>query len=162
MTPPFLRPVEAADIPALLDLNNGAVPHVGPLDAARLAALLAWAWWAVTTPERHAFMVVLPPGTAYASRNYRWIDARWRRFVYVDRIAVAPDARGTGIGRRMYEVLAERAAAHGIPRVTCEVNVNPPNPGSIAFHERMGFRRTGIRADPDGAGAVAIMRRTLG
>lgn len=161
MTDALLRPITPADLPALLTLNNAAVPHVGPLDIPRFEALLHWAWWAVATPSLDAFMVVLPPGTAYASRNYRWIDARWRRYAYVDRIAVAPAARGTGIGRRLYEALVARAADHGVERITCEVNVRPPNPGSIAFHERMGFRRTGIRADPDGTGAVAIMRRTL-
>lgn len=158
---PRLVDITEEHLPQLLELNNSATPHVGALDADRLRALVDWAWWAVTTPEMEALMLVLPPGVPYGSPNYRWIDARWRSFAYIDRIAVTAERRGAGIGRLLYDTLAERARRAGYRRLVCEVNVRPPNPASIAFHEHMGFRRTGIRADSHGGGAVAMMARTI-
>ena len=45
----------------------------------------------------------------------------------------------------------ERARAARHDRVVCEVNLVPPNPGSDAFHDRMGFAEVG-RATLGGAG----------
>ncbi|HWH14917.1 MAG TPA: GNAT family N-acetyltransferase [Miltoncostaeaceae bacterium] len=159
--PEDLRDIRPDDLEAVLALNQAWAPAVGDLDADGLRQLVEWSWWAVTTPARDALMIVLPPGLPYASRNYRWVSARWRDMLYIDRIAVAADARRRGTGRQMYAALTARARAAGVGRLTCEVNVRPPNPASLAFHARMGFRRTGIRADPDGRKAVAMLVRTL-
>jgi predicted GNAT superfamily acetyltransferase len=35
----------------------------------------------------------------------------------------------------------------------------PPNPGSLAFHERLGFKQVGVRQEEGGAKAVALMER---
>jgi len=156
-----LRDIRGDDLPALLALNQAWVPAVGHLDEAGLRRLVDWSWWAVTTPDRRAFMLVLPPGLPYASRNYRWVTARWRDVLYIDRVAVDAAARGTGRGRLLYEELERRAREAGVARLACELNVRPPNPASLAFHLRMGYRRTGVRADPDGRGVVAMMLRRL-
>ncbi|TIO65190.1 MAG: GNAT family N-acetyltransferase, partial [Mesorhizobium sp.] len=48
-----------------------------------------------------------------------------------------------GHARRLYEDLFEhvRRACHTI--VTCEVNADPPNPTSDAFHAALGFGEVG-------------------
>src|SRR4051812_2035101 len=43
----------------------------------------------------------------YASPNFQWFRARYPRFVYVDRIVVAPSARGRGYARLLYRDLFE-------------------------------------------------------
>lgn len=154
-----LRPIRDADLDDLLALNQSFVPHVGSTDRERLGWLVEHACWARTTPGRDAFLIALPPGTGYWSPNYAWIQARWRDFAYVDRIAVSSSLQGTGVGRALYEALFADMAAAGVGRITCEVNTRPPNPASIAFHERLGFRRAGVRGDA--SGTVAMMSRPL-
>lgn len=156
-----LRPITDADLDELLALNQAFVPHVGAIDRDRLAWLVDAASWARTSDARDAFLIALPPGTGYTSPNYRWVEARWRAFAYVDRVAVAGHLHGTGMGRALYEALFAHLRATGVARVTCEVNTRPPNPGSVAFHERLGFRRVGVRADGPGGGTVAMMARRL-
>jgi predicted GNAT superfamily acetyltransferase len=41
--------------------------------------------------------------------------------------------------------------------VTCEVNLDPPNPRSLAFHERLGFREVGRQATKGGAFTVVLL-----
>ncbi|TIV68514.1 MAG: GNAT family N-acetyltransferase, partial [Mesorhizobium sp.] len=63
--------------------------------------------------------------------------------VYVDRVVVAAAARGRGHARRLYEDLFEQARRAGHTMVTCEVNADPPNPASDAFHAALGFGEVG-------------------
>jgi predicted GNAT superfamily acetyltransferase len=46
--------------------------------------------------------------------------------------------------------------AAGHDRVVCEVNVDPPNPTSRAFHLRMGFGEVGHATLPGGTKTVSI------
>ena len=103
-------------------------------------------------------MLALRPGLDYWSLNYRWFAERGDDFLYLDRIVVAERARGIGVGRAMYDDI-DRFAGTMWRRITLEVNLLPPNPGSLAFHERMGFRRIGVREDDSGTKAVALMER---
>ena len=98
----------------------------------------------VATDRNHqllAFMLSMGPGQPHTSENYRWFEERGVRHQYIDRIVVSPLAKGTGIGRALYESVFERARERGASEVTAEVNIRPVNPGSIAFHERLGFRQ---------------------
>lgn len=154
-----IRDVRAADLAALLSLNNALAPHVGLVDAARMADLVAWAALALVAEvggELAGGMVAIGPGTAYDSPNYRWFCGRYADFLYVDRVFVAPSHHGLGIGRSLYGPIMERAGALGVP-VTCEVNERPPNPGSVAFHRRLGFTKVGSQVYDGGTKRVAMM-----
>ena len=59
---------------------------------------------------------------------------------YLDRIVVLPNARRMGVGRSLYDVVFQAAKTARAERVCCEVNLEPPNPGSIRFHEQLGFQ----------------------
>jgi len=59
------------------------------------------------------------------------------------RIVVADAHRGGGLARLFYEDLFRRARDAGQDRVVCEVNLDPPNPASDAFHAKMGFTEIG-------------------
>jgi hypothetical protein len=106
-------------------------------------------------------MVALGPGTAYASPNYAWVSARFDHFVYVDRIVVAPEARGMGLGRRLYGAVSAAARDAHLGRIVCEVNLMPPNPGSLAFHTALGFREIGRAVLADRGKTVAYLARDL-
>jgi hypothetical protein len=158
-----VRDAVAADHAAVLALNNSATPHVNELSDTEFAWITSRAdYFRVAEDEAGltAFVIALRPGHEYWSLNYRWFSDRGGEFLYLDRIVVHERARGTGVGRAMYEDL-NRFARGRWPCITLEVNLMPPNPGSLAFHERMGFRRVGVREEEGGAKAVALFERAI-
>jgi hypothetical protein len=46
------------------------------------------------------------------------------------------------------------------PLLTCEVNLNPPNLGSIRFHNRIGFREVGQQDSKPGL-TVSMLAKTV-
>ncbi|MGB0498906.1 MAG: GNAT family N-acetyltransferase [Rubricella sp.] len=54
-------------------------------------------------------------------------------------IHLAEHARGKGIGRRLVEALAAKAARAGVHSLWA--GCGGENPGAVAFHERCGFER---------------------
>jgi predicted GNAT superfamily acetyltransferase len=150
----------AADYPAILELNQAAIPEVSHLDEAALAALHRQAVMltvARSGGEIAGFMLILREGADYGSPNYQYFASNYEAFHYVDRIVVSEHFRRQGVGAGLYALLFE--AAEGSPRVTCEVNVRPPNPGSLGFHESLGFVTVGAQDTDGGIKRVALMVR---
>ena len=144
----------------MLHLNNLHAEQTSLLDAGRLDRMLEAAFLAGTVGALDAFLIAFDQDAAYDSPNFLWLRARHPRFVYVDRIVTAPAARGRGHAGRLYGTLFERARAAGHDQVLCEVNQHPPNPGSDAFHAKMGFGEIG-RAVLPGGKMVRYLRRAL-
>ncbi|WP_290862239.1 GNAT family N-acetyltransferase [Hamadaea sp.] len=69
---------------------------------------------------------------------------------YIHFVGVAPAARGTGLGRVLYERFFDLARADGRTRIGAITS--PVNAGSIAFHQRMGFAVRGPVEAYDGPG----------
>ncbi len=136
-------PISPAHEPAVLALNNAHARELSWLEPAALSALLAQAFYARLVAPADAFLLALDHTAAYDSPNYRWLKARYDRFIYVDRIAVAAYARGRGHARALYEDLFAAARGAGHALVVCEVNADPPNPASDAFHAALGFAEVG-------------------
>lgn len=158
-----VRDAVAADRAAVLALNNNATPHVNALSADEFAWITSRAdYFRVAEDERGlaAFVIALRPGLEYWSLNYRWFSDRGGEFLYLDRIVVDERARGAGVGRAMYDDIT-RFASGRWPVITLEVNLLPPNPGSLAFHEKLGFKRVGVREEEGGSKAVALMERAV-
>lgn len=141
-----IRPLGDDDLAVVLALNNDAVPAVNPHDDASFAELVAIAdrsWVADDAGAVAGFLVTFAPGAPYESANYRWLSDRHDEFRYVDRIVVAETHRGQGVAAALYDTLAHHARAVGAPCLLCEVNVEPPNPGSLAFHAAVGWEPIG-------------------
>ncbi len=164
----LLRELEPADLPAILALNNDAVPAVPMMDDDEMAMLTAITTLGVAAVDEHdlgtplGFVLALDPGLEYASENYRWFMARGTDFLYVDRIVIGEDSRGSGLGRLLYGAVFDRARTDGRGEVTCEVNVQPPNPASMAFHQALGFARVGEQWTKGGATRVALLAAPSG
>jgi len=151
------------EIPRLLALNNAEAEAVNALDAAGFAALAEAAFCALAAgAPAHAFLLALDETAPPRGPNHAWFLARFPRFAYVDRVVVAPEAQGRGAGRALYAALAARARAAGIGRLCCEVNLDPPNAGSLAFHARLGFAPLGEATDPRNGKRVRYLGRELG
>jgi predicted GNAT superfamily acetyltransferase len=79
------------------------------------------------------------------------------QFLYVDRIVVGAAWRRHGLARKLYREVFRQAARRGHRRVVCEVNVQPPNPISDAFHHSLGFEEVGRATDDGGAKTVRYL-----
>ena len=165
-----LRPDDDAAIDAVLELNQHWVPHVGSVTRDQMVSLVEQADLALVVERRtgdgppmlEGFVVVMAPGADYDSPNYRYFEqARAAgdlgEFRYVDRIVVATAAHRRGVGRRLYDAVFDHARERGATTVTCEVNVEPPNPVSTAFHSSLGFVEVGRQSNYGGAVTVAFM-----
>lgn len=145
----------------LLALNNAHAAELSLLDADRLGALLGQAFWTARVGDVNAFMLTLDQGAQYDSPNHRWFRDRFPHFVYVDRVVVAPAARGRGLARALYAGVTQAAAAAGHTMVAAEVNQDPPNPASDALHAALGFREAGSAIIHGGAKTVRYLVRDL-
>ena len=171
---PVLQAIDPDDVSmvdAVLALNEHWVPHVGSVTRDRLVSLLGQADLAVAAigggGSLAGFLILVAPGADYSSPNYRYFQERLDSggapgpFRYVDRVAVDPSAQGSGIGRALYEAAVARAAEVGAVEVTCEVNLEPPNPDSQAFHARMGFVEVGRQWTYDDTVQVQLLARPV-
>ena len=78
---------------------------------------------------------------------------------FVQTIAVAKPAQGSGLGARLLQALLDEAERRGQRRVLLEVRAD--NDRAVALYERFGFRRTGVRRgyyQPSGADALVMTR----
>ena len=139
--PPVLRPLTAADWPAVRDVWAAGIatgiatfetepPSWESFDSSRLSGHRHVATdgsgtvlgWVACSPES--------PRAAYAG-------------VVEHSVYVAPDAQGRGVGRLLLQGLVDSTEAAGI--WTIRAAVFPENTGSLALHERLGFRVLGRR-----------------
>ena len=163
VTHPALRPYRDRDLDALVAVNDAAYPAVPITPPAELAELVAMSLVAVVVDDGApaGFVLGMPPDLGYQSENYLFFSARAREqgttFVYVDRIVLAAHLRGRGLGPQLYQAVFDEARRVGADEVLCEVNLEPPNPGSLAFHTRIGFAEVGRQSTKGGANVVALL-----
>jgi predicted GNAT superfamily acetyltransferase len=140
-----LRPITPADHPAVLAWNEQHVELLSPLDEERLVTLLGLSDLGSVITDAGSdlgFVLTFGPDSAYDSPNFRWFAERYERFYYLDRVVVDPAARRTGLGTRVYDEIEDRARQMG-PVMCLEVNLDPPNEPSLAFHRRRGYAEVG-------------------
>jgi len=154
-----IRDAQVADFDAILALNEASVSLLSPLSLQRLGGLHAQAALhrvAVRDGAVVGFLLAFREGADYDSPNYRWFAERYPLFLYVDRVVVAGAARGHGVGTRLYRDMFEFAAASAVGVVTCEFDIDPPNPASEQFHARFGFREAGRQWVASGSKQVSL------
>lgn len=159
-----IRDARVEDEEFILGLNAACRPAVSDMSAEEFRAISGWAHRVLVAEHEGravGFVILIRPKTAYPSDNYGWFEKQFDRHLYIDRVAVSDTARGLGVGRELYEAAAELAVAVHEQRLTCEVNEEPPNPESIAFHARLGFLWLASRPSRSGK-VVAMFVRELG
>ena len=96
------------------------------------------------TLERYPYLVLeeegRPLGYAYAHPLAQRAAYGWSAELS---IYLAQDTRGRGLGEKLYGALMELLSLQGV-RTACAL-VTSPNPQSEAFHEKLGFVRTGLQ-----------------
>ncbi len=165
-----VRPIAQTDLARALEINQANVPEVGPVDGERLAYLVDESTIALAVdasgtpgddPELAGFCLVLGPGSTYDSVNYAWFMSRYDDAMYLDRVAFDARFQGRGLGGVLYAEVARlmREEHAELPRLTLEVNLDPPNPGSLAFHAKHGFVEVGQQVSK---GIVVSLMQRLG
>jgi len=74
---------------------------------------------------------------------------------YVHFVGVAPERRGEGLGRRLYERFFADARTQQRTRIRCVTS--PANEESVAFHEALGFVVERVAHDYDGPGEDRVL-----
>ena len=160
-----IRPIEHVDLVRILEINQANVPEVGSVDADRMAFLLGESPIALAVELEGTivgFCLVMTSGSVYDSVNYRWFTERFDDFMYLDRVAFDADAQGRGLGTLLYaEVDRLMAEADTASNLALEVNIEPPNEPSLAFHARRGFVEVGQQDTPYGI-RVSMQMRPVG
>lgn len=156
-----LRPLTDDDHADVLALNEQEVHLLAPMDETRLAELHGWAHrFDVVEVDGTfgGFVVVIESGTTYDGDHYAFFSRVYEQFLYLDRVVLATAARGRGVGHAVYDEL--EADARRLGRMTLEVNVDPPNPPSLAFHARRGYVEVGRQGPADHV--VSLLAKELG
>lgn len=144
---------------ALLALNNDHAVELSWADDVKLRRLVAIAFFAERAGFADALLIAFDQDAHYDSPNFLWFRRRYARFVYVDRVVTAPEARGRGLASALYAHLIQRAINLRHERIVCEVNVDPPNPGSQALHRSLGFVPVGDALLPTGKTVIYLELR---
>jgi predicted GNAT superfamily acetyltransferase len=145
------------------------IRHAEPADHARVAAVID-DWWGgrrVRDMLPRLFFTHFRE-TSFVAEDGGWLAGFLCGFLsqtypdqaYVHFVGVAPDRRGDGLARDLYERFFEAARAAGRSSVRCVTS--PVNTGSIAFHTKLGFE---IEAEVEGYdgpdGSRVLLRRVL-
>ena len=153
-----IRPCTQDDVDALVAINNSGYPAVPMATAGEMLGLLSMCSLALIAQDEDGvplgFVMAMDPGLNYASENYVFFESRFSNHLYIDRIVLSDESRGLGLGSTLYQHVFDRARADGRERVTCEVNLEPPNPGSLRFHRRWGFED--VDTQPTKGGQVVV------
>ena len=141
-----VRALTREHLHAMWSINEQGLPGTGKVSVDEMEHLLdvsSFARGAFSDDGLLGFVICLPPQADYGSLNYAWFNARYQEFIYVDRVAVATESRNRGVGSALYHAVVSYSTEHHVP-IAAEVNLDPPNPGSMRFHERFEFLEVGV------------------
>lgn len=137
-----IRPARAEDAAAMAEIYNPFIRYTvvtfdeAPVDAVSMADRLAqttgagFPWLVVQTAESPC------AGYAYAGP---WRTRPSYRFTCETAIYLAPGIRRRGRGTRLYRDLLDALRQQGFHAAVGGITL--PNPESVNFHEKLGFRK---------------------
>ena len=162
---PVVRNIETADLSKVLEINNANTPEVSELTFAELELDLHSSLHALVIDNERgevcAFCITFDPGAPDAGDNHRWFAERYKGFVYLDRIAIDSNHQNRGLGALLYQSVEQhmlKSAEHSL--LCCEVNLEPPNLGSLRFHHRIGFIEVGQHSPQQGYVVSLLLKDT--
>ena len=162
---PIVRNIVSTDVTRVLEINNANTPAVSELTMDELESDLRNSLHALAIDNEQgevcAFCITFDPDAPDAGANHRWFADRYESFVYLDRIAIDSNHQNHGLGALLYQSVEQHmlnSAEHSL--LCCEVNLEPPNPGSLRFHKRIGFTEVG-RHLPQQGYVVSLLQKVV-
>ena len=116
--------------------------------------------------EMIGFIICFKENSNYSSKNYKFFSKREKKFLYIDRVAIAEKYRRKGLGKILYNKLENLCIENKIP-LCCEVNTFPMNKPSIDFHKNLGFIEVGDmtftqnEGSRSGKGSVVYLKKDI-
>ena len=135
----MIGPILKSHRAKILRMNEEFVHWLSPLDEDGLTDLLDLAHYKKQIHEADGVLIGYAHDVNYDHKNLKWLRARFDQFYYIDRIILGAAAQGQGYGKQLYADFEAEARRLNLPRLVCEVNTKPNNPGSHQFHEKLGF-----------------------
>ena len=143
-----------------------AIRHAEPRDYGEVVGVVD-EWWggrAMAAMLPKLFFVHFRDTSFVAEENGRIVGFlcgfRSQTFddeAYIHFVGVDPSARGSGLGRALYE----RFFAAVAPRTVVRAVTSPVNERSVAFHQALGFEIERVDEDYDGRGESRVLLRRL-
>ncbi|MEC8159056.1 MAG: GNAT family N-acetyltransferase [Pseudomonadota bacterium] len=158
-----IRSANPTDASQIALLNEVFVSVTSPMNAQRFLELFDLCSYCLVIDDGErllGFVIAMRNAAPYDNGNYQWFETRVQNMVYVDRIVLAADARGHGLGHQLYDELSTMALADGCKVMTAEMDIEPPNTHSLHFHGKRGFVEHGQRL-LDGGKRVSMQCRDL-
>ena len=154
-----IRDALPEDFPEVLRMNQESVHFLSPLTMEKLMRLDRESDFhkvALVDGKVAAFCLAFREGANYESVNYRWFQGNYEKFLYVDRVVVDLSAQSAGLGKALYEEVFRYAKESRVSLVTAEIDIQPPNPVSLKFHEKFGFTEVGRQEVYGGEKVVSL------
>ena len=146
MTTPLYRDMTLADADAVISLNEAVKAVTSPMDVSdftKLFELSTLRLMVDVDDDAVGFVFAMTQGRPYENVNYRWFAERYSSLLYIDRVVVSATCRGMGIGSGLYSRILETAETLHVKNVCAEMDLDPPNLQSLAFHANFGFEQIG-------------------
>ncbi|MAD60675.1 MAG: hypothetical protein CMH49_04050 [Myxococcales bacterium] len=157
----LIRELKPSDLSSVYLINQANVPAVGQESEASFTSLYEQCELALVLEvddKIQGFCIVLSPQSDYQSPNYLYFKDRYSQFIYLDRIALSSAVQGRGYGPLLYKEIEQRLRPE---RFTLEVNIKPPNEGSLRFHLREGFKVIAEEETRPGKIVALMLRESL-
>ena len=153
----------SSDLDEILKLNQQALPAVSSVTKEEMEHFLNIVDYfksLIIDQKVVGFLIALTPGKDYHSLNYKWFENKYKSFIYVDRIVISPSCQGKGLGTNFYNDLC-KTTNQNIKKITCEVNLKPPNEESMLFHKKYGFEQVDTQFTENGKKEVSLMKLSI-
>lgn len=141
-----VRPAGIDDLPALTAIYNHYVVHTPiTFDVKTYEPHERRPWFDDHHPTgRHRLLVGVDAdgGIAGYATSSRWRPKASYDTTVETSVYCRDDARGRGVGTKLYEALFAAIADEDVHRIVAGVAL--PNAASIALHERFGFEQVGV------------------
>ncbi|HZK09827.1 MAG TPA: GNAT family N-acetyltransferase [Clostridia bacterium] len=154
-----MRKYEKKDCDRVLEINKELVHFLSPLTKEKLNSLIDQSeMFNVVEIDGlvEAFVLTFREGKKYDSINYLWFSEHYERFLYIDRVVVSSKMHGKKLGKLLYESVFIHARQTGVDCVAAEIDIEPPNPGSLLFHKKFGFKEVGQQKVAGGKKLVSL------
>ena len=142
----MIRPVAAADAEELVSIYAPYVLETAVTYEYEVPSVEEFRGRIENITKNYPYLAAMEDGAilgyAYASAFHPRAAFRWSAEVTV---YLRKDAHGRGIGRQLYEKMEEMLKKQNIQ--TLIALIADPNPESVAFHEKLGYRVAGRLTD---------------
>lgn len=158
----LIRDMSAQDYAEIIEINRSCQPAVAGLDHDELQRFQSLGGLLLVAEIDSAivgYLVAFNRAALYDGEEFQqFLRLLPQDFLYIDQIAVAPSFWRRGMGCELYNTAFQRAKKDGTGSFCCEVNLVPPNPQSMDFHRRIGFKAVAEISLNDGRTVALLVK----